>query len=469
MRRPVVRSGKRAAYPAYKPSGMEWVGDIPEHWEVRRLKYTASINDEALSKATNPEFEFTYVDIGSVDAVKGIVTTEIYRFEDAPSRARRIVRDGDTIVSTVRTYLRAIAPIRNPEDNLIVSTGFAVVRPRTLNAGYLSYALRSPFFIETVVSRSTGVSYPAINAPEVGNIGVTIPPLEEQRAIAAFLDRETARIDMLIQKKQRQIELLQEKRSALISHAVTKGLDPDAKMKDSGIEWLGEIPEHWRMMPLRSLAKKGYKTFTDGDWIESPYIRDDGIRLIQTGNIGIGSYREQGFRYVDEETFQTFGCTEVLPGDVLICRLADPVGRACLAPDLGTRMITSVDVCILKTDHGNDAKFVVYALSSHGYLSWMSAECRGGTRDRVSRSMLGAVCIQFPPLGEQRAIAAFLDRETVRIDALIEKVEKSIELLREYRTALISATVTGKIDVRDNIEQRNKQFRQGQKIWHEQT
>ncbi|HPU78178.1 MAG TPA: hypothetical protein PKY84_07775 [Thermosynergistes sp.] len=157
----------RQTYPAYRCSGMDWVGDIPEHWDVRRMKYAASINDEAFSESTNPEFEFTYVDIGSVDAVKGIVATEVYRFEHAPSRARPIVREGDTIVSTVRAYLRAIAAIRSPDDNLIVSTGFAVVRPRTIDPGYLSYAIRSPFFIDTIVSRSTGVSYPAINASEM--------------------------------------------------------------------------------------------------------------------------------------------------------------------------------------------------------------------------------------------------------------------------------------------------------------
>lgn len=208
-----------------KDSGIEWLGEIPEHWEVRRLKYTATINDEALPETTEPDYEFIYVDIGSVDANRGIVKTETYRFEHAPSRARRIVRNGDTIVSTVRTYLRAIASIRNPQENLIVSTGFAVVRPHKLDPGYFSYALRSPFFIETVVSCSTGVSYPAINAPEVGNIGITIPSLDEQKAIADFLDRETARIDVLIEKVQSSIEMLREYRIALISAAVTGKID----------------------------------------------------------------------------------------------------------------------------------------------------------------------------------------------------------------------------------------------------
>jgi type I restriction enzyme S subunit len=177
-------------------------------------------------------------------------------------------------------------------------------------------------------------------------------------------------------------------------------LKPYPEYKDSGVEWLGEIPSHWEVKPIRALARPGYKTFTDGDWIESLFIRDEGVRLIQTGNVGVGEYKEQGFRYIDEETFHAFGCTEVLPGDVLICRLADPVGRACLAPDLGCPMITSVDVCILKPASEVHAAFVAYALSGPGYLAWFGGICRGGTRDRVSRSMLGAIRVQKPPLAD---------------------------------------------------------------------
>jgi type I restriction enzyme S subunit len=158
--------------------------------------------------------------------------------------------------------------------------------------------------------------------------------------------------------------------------------EPYPAYKDSGVEWQGEIPAHWEVKPIRALARSGYKTFTDGDWIESPFIRDEGIRLIQTGNVGIGRYKEQGFRYIDEETFRAFRCTEILPGDVLICRLADPVGRACLAPSLGCRMITSVDVCILKPASDVHAPFVVYALTGSEYLAWLgeaSVEAVPGT------------------------------------------------------------------------------------------
>ena len=216
--------------------------------------------------------------------------------------------------------------------------------------------------------------------------------------------------------------------------------------KDSGVEWLGEIPGHWESTTIKSLASPGYKTLVDGDWIESPYITTDGIRLIQTGNIGIGKFREKGFRYISEETFKLFRCIEIEPGDILICRLGEPVARACLAPRLGKRMITSVDVCILKLRDAADATFLIYSMSSRRYLEWVGSLVRGSTRDRVSRSMLGSFAVPFPPHAEQRTIAAFLDRETAKIDARVAKKERLIELLQEKRTALITRAVTRGLD-----------------------
>jgi type I restriction enzyme S subunit len=199
-------------------------------------------------------------------------------------------------------------------------------------------------------------------------------------------------------------------------------------------------------LPIRALAAGGRSSFIDGDWIESPFITDEGIRLVQTGNIGVGKYREQGFRYISRDTFQTLNCTEVSPGDVLICRLADPVGRACLAPDLGGPMITSVDVCILKPSREHDGRFLVYLLSSPEYLGFMEGQCRGGTRDRVSRSFLGSVRVPVPPLPDQATIAAFLDRETGKIDALVEEQRRLLDLLKEKRQAVISHAVTKGLD-----------------------
>ena len=291
---------KLPAYPRTKPSGGEWLGDVPEHWAVKRLKYSASINDEALPEATSPEFEFEYVDIGGVSAVDGITATEQVIFENAPLRARRKVRHGDTIVSTVRTYLRAIAPIKNPSENLIVSTGFAVVRPRKVESVFLAYALRESSFVESVVSRSVGVSYPAVNASQVGGIAIPLPTSTEQKAIAAFLDQETGRLDRLMAKKRELIERLKEKRTALISRTVTRGLPPaaaraaglpeDPPLKPSGLDWLGDIPNHWKASRLGFLVTKigsgktpkgGAQTYQPEGvmLIRSQNVYDDGLRL----------------------------------------------------------------------------------------------------------------------------------------------------------------------------------------------
>ena len=229
---------------------------------------------------------------------------------------------------------------------------------------------------------------------------------------------------------------------------MTAGLRPYLAYKPSGVEWLGDVPEDWDTSKIKGLVPPGYKTFVDGDWIESPYITTDGIRLIQTGNIGTGKYREKGFRYISEETFTNFGCTEIKPGDVLICRLGEPVARACLAPQLGKRMITSVDVCILKPRENIHAKFLVYSMSSWPYLDWVGSLVRGSTRDRVSRSMLGSFLLPLPRFPEQAAIVRYLDHADRRIQRYIRAKQKLVTLLEEQKQAIIHQAVTGQIDVR---------------------
>lgn len=204
-----------------KDSGIEWLGDIPEHWEVKRLKYVASINDEVLTEKTEEDFEIEYVEISGVKSGIGIVETSTYRFKEAPSRARRIVRDGDVLVSTVRTYLKSIAKVDNPPENLIASTGFAVVRPNNINSDYTGFLFYSEPLIGEIISLSTGVSYPAINASQIGDIKIPIPPNNEQIGIAEFIENYVFNLNKQKEKTEKLIELLTEYRTALISEVVT--------------------------------------------------------------------------------------------------------------------------------------------------------------------------------------------------------------------------------------------------------
>ena len=214
-------------HPKLKPSGVEWLGDVPEHWRVRKLKHVVTINDEQLSETTNPDSEIAYIDIGSVDPYHATVSPRRVLFGDAPSRARRVVQSGDTIVSTVRTYLRAIAMLDDPPRGAIASTGFAVLRPKkTLVApAYLGFLARSSYVVESICAKSVGVSYPATNAWEIGTVVIALPDKNEQRAIASFTDRSVGRIDRLVDKNQTLIDRLREKRQALITAAVTGQID----------------------------------------------------------------------------------------------------------------------------------------------------------------------------------------------------------------------------------------------------
>lgn len=204
-----------------KDSGIDWIGEIPSHWEVKPLKYCVSINQNVLLESTNPNYEFRYIDIGSVTFDRGIIDYTETTFENAPSRARRIVRSGDTIISTVRTYLKAIARIED-DDNVIVSTGFAVLSPHQyLNPFYLELFIKSDLFCDEISKQSSGIAYPAINASQLGRIALLIPPSEEQEEIARFLQQKCAETDALITEKQRAIEKMRQYKKSLIYEYVT--------------------------------------------------------------------------------------------------------------------------------------------------------------------------------------------------------------------------------------------------------
>lgn len=204
-----------------KDSGVEWIGEIPQEWYVDRLKYCANLDSEKLSEKTDPEYAFNYIDISSVTEYGGIGGTQEMTFEKSPSRARMVVHDGDTIISTVRTYLKAIAYIDGLEDH-ICSTGFCVVTPNEkLHPKFGYYLMQSDYFVQKIVSESVGVSYPAISSTEIGNMSIAIPVPEEQARIAYYLDTKCAEIDALISANEATIKKLKEYRQSIIYEAVT--------------------------------------------------------------------------------------------------------------------------------------------------------------------------------------------------------------------------------------------------------
>lgn len=212
--------------------------------------------------------------------------------------------------------------------------------------------------------------------------------------------------------------------------------------KDSGVEWIGEIPNHWGTTRIKYTSKDDKYSFIDGDWIESKNLSDDGIRYITTGNIGEGKYKEQGKGYISEETFNELNCTEIFEGDLIISRLSLPVGRSCVLPNIHHKVVTSVDNVILRPKEKYNKHFLNYQFNSPRYFEYTELISRGVTLTRISRGMLGNNPIVIPPLSEQQQIVSFLDTKTSLIDSLIEKTQQKIELLKEKRTSLINEVVT---------------------------
>lgn len=205
-----------------KPSGIEWIGDIPAHWEVKKLKFVANFNQNTLPEDTDGQFELKYIDIGNVSSVDGIKEIQYFNFSNAPSRARRIVKYGDIIVSTVRTYLRAITSIKEDYDNCICSTGFAVITPKdNVQQDFVVYAIENESFIAQIIANSQGISYPAINVSQLENLKLAFPSVKEQKEIVDFLKTKLLEIDLTINKKQNIIQKLDAYKKSLIFECVT--------------------------------------------------------------------------------------------------------------------------------------------------------------------------------------------------------------------------------------------------------
>ena len=403
-----------------------------------KLKYLASINDDVLGEDASADFEMQYIDIGNVDSSGRISELASYRFEDAPSRARRLVREGDVIISTVRTYLQAITQIHEPPDNLVVSTGFAVVRPYRdrFDARYCRFALREPVFLAEVEKRSVGVNYPAINTTDLASIPIPVHPLSKQRAIADYLDRETARLDALVTEKERLLRLLVEKRQALITRAVTRGLDSHTTMRESGISWIGEIPEHWKAERARWLFRERDQRSATGD-----------EELLTVSHLTGVTLRSEKEVYMFEAK-TTEGYKICMQGDLVINTLWAWMGAMGVSPVDG--IVSPAYNVYEPTDRLDPAyadalsRLPVFAQEATRYSKgvWSS-------RLRLYPEGFFEIFVPVPPLSEQQQIVTFLNGERKKLDDLQTAAQRTVDLLKERRAALIAVTVTGQIDVGD--------------------
>lgn len=425
-------------YPAYKDSGIKWVGDIPVGWNIVRLKETADCNSDVWPEDTPEDTIINYIEISDVDEYRGIKNWHELSFSSAPSRARRKVVLGDVIISTVRTYLKAIAQIVFTKNNLTVSTGFAVFRAKSIEANYLSHALHCDFFLSEVISRSVGVSYPAINSSEIANLFIPFPPLPEQQAIASFLDRECGKIDALIAEQERLIALLAEKRQAVISHAVTKGLNPNVPMKDSGIPWIGMVPEGWEVVRFSRLV-----AISEGQ-VDPRNEQYASMILVAPNHIEAGTGHLREMITASDQNAES-GKYLYKAGAVLYSKIRPSLAKVVIAPVSG---LCSADMYPLTSRGSLSHLYLAWLMLSPGFTAWTVMESDRVAMPKINREKLNEAMLPLPPLSEQLEISEYIKNEIINFDTTMNITRTAIILLKERRAALISAAVTGKIDVR---------------------
>jgi type I restriction enzyme S subunit len=431
-------------YPKYKDSGVEWLGEVPEHW-----------GGTALKRFVDPSRPITYgivqagpdivggvpyirpadmTDEQGVAAPDGLLRTSA---EIATAYTRSTIQPGDLVCSIGPSFGKVmVTPAWLAGANLTQGTARVAVQ-KGQHPRYVFWALRSGVSVAQWESSVGGATFRALNLGPLAETMLPVPPLPEQQAIAAFLDRETAKIDSLIGEQQRLIELLQEKRQAVISHAVTKGLNPDAPMKDSGIEWLGVVPQHWKCVRNKVVFHE----------VDDRSETEDGELLTVSHITGVTPRSEKDVNMFMAETF--VGYKKCRAGDLVINTMWAWMGALGCARCDGIvspsyNVYRPRDHQVLWPDYYDD----LCRVPSHRIAIKARSTGIWESRLRLYPDAFLGMSMPLPPFGEQQEIAAFVDRQTSQWDSLTAEAERAIALLQERRSALISAAVTGQIDVR---------------------
>ena len=454
----------RQPYPGYQSSHVEWLGDLPEHWEVRRLGAalaetvgggTPDTGNESYW-ADDDEEGLRWVAIADMSA-GGEVTTTAKRVTSLGRAAARLrPLPAGTIIYSMYASVGAVARL-----SMSAATNQAIlglVPGEMLESSFLYWWLtgvRKP-----VLSLTRDNTQSNLNAETVRKIPLALPPLDEQRSISAFLDHETAKIDTLVAKKRLLLERLAEYRTALITRTVTKGLPPQAAkeaglnpnppLKPSGVEWIGEVPEHWEVKRLEHVAS--YRTSSVDKKIEDEELA---VRLCNYTDV----YYLDRIRASDGNFMQATASPNEISrfklnvGDILITKDSEDwtdIAVPAIVEETADDFVCGYHLGIIRPSAQTDPAFIYRSMQSEAVNRQLQVAASGVTRYGLPNSAVGEVLIPLPPLNEQRAIAAFLDSQMERIDALSSQVETAIERLQEYRSALITAAVTGKIDVREH-------------------
>ncbi|MBN28044.1 MAG: restriction endonuclease subunit S [Alteromonadaceae bacterium] len=429
--------GKFQAYSEYKDSGAEWLGEIPSHWNCIKLKYVVNLEGDKIE----PGSTHKYVGMENIESWSG----KYIQKEDAkPEGLSTSFSNGDVLFGKLRPYL-AKSWLANFSG--ICSSELLVFRCTKVSPKFLNYYSLTEEFIKQVDSSTYGSKMPRASWDFISLLGVPVPAIADSEKIANFLDHETAKIDTLIDKQQQLIALLKEKRQAVISHSVTKGLTPNVPLRESGVEWLGEVPAHWSVAQLKFNTLE-MQTGPFGSQLHAEDYVVDGIPLINPAHMTAGKILPDSKVTVDKDTQERLSRHKLAAGEIIFARRGE-LGRCAIVTNEQEGWLCGTGSLKAKLNGRLIPEYAYLLITSDGVISELSLESKGSTMDNLNTETLGRVRLPVPPPKEQRAILIYVESIAGKYESLISKAESAINLIQERRTALISAAVTGKIDVRN--------------------
>jgi restriction endonuclease S subunit len=437
-------------YERYKDSGVDWIGEIPEHWEKMSLKMLASNEKNSFvdgpfgSDLKNEEYQddgIPLIQLNNIVDGKHILQNIKYISEEkAQELCRHVIYPNDIVIAKMAYPVARAARVNEEYDKYVIVADCVRLKPNITKCDvrFLVYVINCPYVRSQAEIVASGTTRLRISLGSLKNLQVFLPTLDEQKSIADYLDQKTAEIDGLIADKEKLIELLQEKRQAIITEAVTKGLNPNVRLKDSGIEWIGEIPEHWNLRRIRYLANIRNVKASDSD-IDKTYVGLENIES-KTGKLLTNGDDEQQFVGETANIFKK--------GDVLFGKLR-PYLAKCIIADFDGRCTS--ELLVLKTTSYILPKYLHIFMLSPKFIDVVNSSTYGAKMPRASWDFIGNLEIPLPSIKEQEDIVEYLTEFISRIDDLISDINTQIQKLKEYRQSLISEAVTGKIDVRDYV------------------
>lgn len=440
-------------YPKYKDSGAKWIGSIPEGWDAKRIKHITYVKGrigwQGMRSDEFLEISDSYIVTGT-DFGNGRIQWEtchqvpIDRYNEDPF----IQLKNEDLLITKDGTIGKVALVRNLPKIATLNSGVFLTRPKngSYDNAFMYWVLVSDVFKIFYDYNKSGSTIQHLYQNVFDEFKFPIPPLSEQQQIVTYLDHKTSLIDQIISNSEKKIELLKEQRTTTINHAVTKGLNPKVKMKDSGVEWIGEIPEGWKRKKIKTVSEvisKGTTPSTVGK-----DILDEGeIRYLKSENIVDNRVLDLPRFFIDSETNNILKRSILLEGDLLFVIAGASLGKVAILPKELSPSNTNQAVSFIRLKNEENRKYIWYWLTSSKIQEQLWLDAVQSAQPNLSMENLGNFFITYPPLQEQQQIVTHLDQKTKEIDDLISSEQKRIELLKEYRQSLISEVVTGKIKV----------------------